>query len=286
VKEEAVEDLAGRVAAITGAGGGIGAALARACAEAGMDVALADVEAARVEAVAEEIRGLGRRALAMGVDVRRSEAVDAFAARTFAELGGCDLVCNNAGVLVLGLTHQRSLEDWDWVLSVNLWGVIHGVRAFVPRLIEQGRGGHVVNTASIAGLVPAPANGTYTASKYAVVGLSECLRIDLASVGIGVSVLCPGPVKTGILKSERNRPAELGSSKLSREDALAVMQGGDTANQTFIEPERAARAVLEAVRRDEPYVITHPGSKGLVEERFRALLAAYDTARARDPELP
>jgi NAD(P)-dependent dehydrogenase (short-subunit alcohol dehydrogenase family) len=281
-----VEELAGRIAAITGAGGGIGAALARACAEAGMDVALADVEEARVAAVAEEIRRLGRRALALPVDVRHSEAVDAFAARTFAELGGCDLVCNNAGVLVLGLTHQRSLEDWSWVLSVNLWGVIHGVRAFVPRLIEQGRGGHVVNTASIAGLVPAPANGAYTASKYAVVGLSECLRLDLASFGIGVSVLCPGPVKTGILKSERNRPAELGSSKLSREDALAVMQGGDAANQTFIEPERAARAVLEAVRRDEPYVITHPGSKGLVEERFRALLAAYDAARARDPEAP
>jgi NAD(P)-dependent dehydrogenase (short-subunit alcohol dehydrogenase family) len=218
--------------------------------------------------------------------VRRQEPLEAFAKRTFDELGGCHLLCNNAGVLVLGLTHQRSLEDWQWVLSVNLWGAIHGVRAFVPRMIEQAQGGHVVNTASIAGLVPSSANGTYTASKYAVVGLSECLRLDLAPHGIGVSVLCPGPVKTGILKSERNRPAELGASKLSRDDIEAVMRSSDPANTTFIDPERAARAVLEAVRRDEPYVITHPGSKGLVEARFRALLAAYDTARARDPEAP
>ena len=281
-----MEQLSGRVAAITGAGGGIGSALALACADAGMDVALADVEAGKAEAVAEEVRKRGRRALAASVDVRRPEAVEAFAERTFAELGGCQLLCNNAGVLVIGLTHQRSLEDWQWVLSVNLWGAIHGVRAFVPRMIEQGGEGHVVNTASIAGLVPGHANGTYTASKYAVVGLSECLRLDLAPHGIGVSVLCPGPVKTGILKSERNRPEELGSSKLTRDDVMAVMKSGDAANQTFIEPERAARAVLEAVRRNEPYVITHPGSKGLVEERFAGILAAYDIARARDPEAP
>ena len=281
-----MEELTGRVAAITGSGSGIGAALALACADAGMDVALADIEAGKALAVAEEARKRGRRAFAAGVDVRRQEDLLAFAERTFEELGGCHLLCNNAGVLVLGLTHQRSLEDWQWVLSVNLWGAIHGVRAFVPRMIEQAQGGHLVNTASIAGLVPAAANGTYTASKYAVVGLSECLRLDLAPHGIGVSVLCPGPVKTGILKSERNRPAELGASKLSREDVLAVMRSGDAANQTFIEPERAAAAVLEAVRRDEPYVITHPGSRGLVEERFRGILAAYDAARARNPEAP
>jgi NAD(P)-dependent dehydrogenase (short-subunit alcohol dehydrogenase family) len=281
-----LEQLSGRVAAITGAGGGIGAALALACADAGMDVALADVEAAKVEGVAEEVRRRGRRALAAGVDVRRPEALEEFAKRSFGELGGCHLLCNNAGVLVIGLTHQRSLADWEWVLSVNLWGAIHGVHAFVPKMIEQGAGGHVVNTASIAGLVPGHANGVYTTSKYAVVALSECLRLDLEPHGIGVSVLCPGPVKTGILKSERNRPAELGTSQLTRDDVLAVMKSGDAANQTFIEPERAAGAVLEAVRRNEPYVITHPGSKGLVEERFRGLLAGYDAARERDPEAP
>ena len=281
-----MEELAGRVAAITGSGSGIGAALALACADAGMDVALADVEAAKVESVAAQVRERGRRAIAAGVDVRSFDAVEAFAARTFAELGACHLLCNNAGVLALGLVHQRSLADWEWVLGVNLWGAIHGVHAFVPRMIEQGGPGHVVNTASIAGLVPAPANGVYTTSKYAVVGFTECLRLDLETHGIGVSVLCPGPVKTGILKSERNRPTELGTSKLSREDLAAVMRGGDAANSTFIEPESAARAVLDAVRRNEPYVITHPGSKPLVESRFAALTAAYDNARSRYPDLP
>jgi NAD(P)-dependent dehydrogenase (short-subunit alcohol dehydrogenase family) len=281
-----MEVLAGRVAAITGSGSGIGAALAVACADAGMDVALADVEREKVEGVAALVRERGRRAIAAGVDVRSAEAVDAFAARTFGELGGCHLLCNNAGVLALGLVHQRSLADWEWVLSVNLWGAIHGVHAFVPRMIEQGGEGHVVNTASIAGLVPAPANGVYTTSKYAVVGFTECLRLDLEPHGIGASVLCPGPVKTGILKSERNRPTELGTSKLSREDLTAVMKGGDAANSIFIEPAEAAAAVLEAVRRNEPYVITHPGSKGLVESRFRGLLEAYDTARTRNPNAP
>jgi NAD(P)-dependent dehydrogenase (short-subunit alcohol dehydrogenase family) len=171
-------------------------------------------------------------------------------------------------------------------VGVNLLGVANGVRAFLPHIRAHGEGGHVVNTASIAGLVPAPANGAYSASKYAVVGLSECLRLDLAPLGIGVSVLCPGPVRTGILKSERNRPAELGSSRLSREDVAAVVSASDAANTTFIEPERAARAVLEAVRRNELYVITHPGSRGLVEARFRGILEAYDAARARDPGAP
>jgi len=281
-----LEELAGRVAAITGGGSGIGAALARACADAGMDVAVADIEAAKAEAVAGELRARGRRALAAAVDVRRPESVQAFADRTFDELGGCHLLCNNAGVLVLGLTHERSLEDWQWVLGVNLWGVIHGVRAFVPRMVAQGQGGHVVNTASIQGLVPSAANGCYTTAKFAVVGLSESLRLDLEAHGIGVSVLCPGPVKTGILKSERNRPAELGESKLSRADVMAVMSSTDTANTTFIEPERAARAVLDAVRRNELYVITHPGSRGLVEARVSGLLDAYDRTRERNPDLP
>ena len=281
-----MEELAGRVAAITGGGSGIGAALARACADAGMDVAVADIEAAKAEATAVDVRARGRRALAAAVDVRRAAELDAFAERTFAELGGCDLLCNNAGVLVLGLTHERSLEDWEWVLGVNLWGVIHGVRAFAPRMVAQGRGGHVVNTSSIQGLVPGAANGCYTTAKFAVVGLSESLRFDLAAHDIGVSVLCPGPVKTGILKSERNRPAELGESKLSREDVLAVMSSTDATNTTFIEPDRAAEAVLDAVRLNETYVITHPGSRGLVEARMHGILDAYDRTRERSPDLP
>jgi len=189
-------------------------------------------------------------------------------------------------VFAAGLSWEAPLADYAWVFDVNVWGVIHGVRAFVPRLLAQGRGGHVVNTSSIQGLVPGAANGCYTTAKFAVVGLSESLRLDLAPHGIGVSVLCPGPVKTGILKSERNRPAELGASKLSRADVLAVMAATDAANTTFIEPDRAAQAVLDGVRRNELYVITHPGSRAMVEARVRGILDAYDRTRERSPDLP
>ncbi|MCG8588461.1 MAG: SDR family NAD(P)-dependent oxidoreductase [Proteobacteria bacterium] len=277
-----MDTLRDRVAVITGAGSGIGEALAHACAEAGMHCALADVEPGKAEAVAAAVAKRGVRAFAARVDVTRFEEVEAFAARTRDELGGCHLLCNNAGVLVLGPTVERTLEDWEWVLGVNVKGVVHGVRAFVPAMIEAGEGGHVVNTASINGLIPFAAHGVYTTSKFAVVGLSECLRLDLAGAGIGVSVLCPGGVATQIARSQRNRPAELGEYQLRRRDIEAIMESGDEANATLIEPSRVAELTLEAVRRNELYVITHPGSKGMVEARCREILSAYDRAAKRD----
>lgn len=281
-----MEELEGKVAAITGGGSGIGEALAHACARAGMDVSLADIELEKAEQVAAAVRESGRRAIATQADVAKFDSVKTFADRTFDELGACHLLANNAGVLVMGATHERTLEDWEWILGVNVKGVIHGVRAFVPRIIEQGQGGHIVNTASISGLLALPANGAYATSKFAVLGLTESLRIDLAGEGIGVSALCPAAVKTGILKSQRNRPKEFGESKISRKDALAVMEAGDAANATFVDPEQVAVAVLAAVRNDEPYVITHPGIKPHVEARLRAILEAHDTARERFPDLP
>jgi NAD(P)-dependent dehydrogenase (short-subunit alcohol dehydrogenase family) len=281
-----LSELEGRVAAITGGGSGIGAALAVACADAGMDVAIADVEIEKASAVAKEVEGRGRRSLAAGVDVRDAEAVDSFAARTFAELGGCHLLCNNAGVLVMGATHERSLEDWEWIVGVNLFGVIHGVAAFTGRMIEAGDPGHLVNTASINGLIAVPANGAYSTTKYAVLGLSESLRLDLAPHGIGVTALCPSAVKTGILRSDRNRPTELGTSKVKREDVMRVMEGGDAANSTFVDPDQVAAATLEAVRHNEPYVITHPGTKRLYEARVREIFGAFDLARTRYPDAP
>ena len=279
-------ELAGRVAAITGGGSGIGRALAIACAEAGMDVALADVEAEKADETLAEVEARGRRGLAARVDVGEFAEVDAFAARTFAELGACHLLCNNAGVIVMGATHERTLEDWAWIVRVNLFGVIHGVRAFVPRMIEAGGPGHVLNTASINGLIALPANGAYTATKYAVLGLSESLRLDLAPHGIGVTALCPSAVKTGILRSERNRPAALGTSKVTREDVLRIMEAGAGANSTALGADRVAAAALAAVRSDEAYAITHPGTKPLFEARAEGILAAFDRARERDPEAP
>lgn len=281
-----MQELKGRAAAITGGGSGIGRALALGCAEAGMDVAVADVEADKAEAVAEEVRALGRRVLAAGVDVRDAAQVDALAARVWDELGGCHLVCNNAGVIVMGASWERSVEDWDWVLDVNVRGVANGIRAFVSRMLEQGEPGHVVNTASCNGLYALPRNGLYTASKYAVVGLSESLRMELEGTGIGVSVLCPGNVRTGILHSDRNRPAELGQSKVTKEDVIVLAQAGDEANREMVAPERVAELVLDAVRRDELYVITHPGSRPTVQARCDAMLQAYDVARERGSDLP
>jgi len=281
-----VEQLSGRNAVITGGGSGIGEALALACADAGMNVAVADIEMARAEAVADAVRGRGQRALAARVDVTEADSVEALAERVEAELGGCHLLCNNAGVLVVGASWERSEKDWDWVLSVNVKGVANGVRAFVPRMLERGEGGHIVNTASSTALFGLPRNGLYAASKFAVLGLTESLRMELADRGIGVSAVCPGNVRTDILKSDRNRPSHLGQSKVTRDDVMVLMAAGDEANRGLVEPARVAQLVLEAVRRNELYIITHPGSKPTVEQRCREILAAYDTARERGPDLP
>jgi NAD(P)-dependent dehydrogenase (short-subunit alcohol dehydrogenase family) len=281
-----MRELRDRVAVITGGGSGIGEAIALACADAGMHVALGDIEEANAAKVAEQVRARGRRALAVKLDVTQPEDLERFAEAVYAELGACHLLCNNAGVLVMGMTHERSIHDWDWVLAVNVKGVAFGIRAFVPRMLAQGGEGHIVNTSSSNGLFALPRHGVYTAAKFAVLGLSEALRFDLAPHQIGVSVVCPGGVKTKILHSQRNRPSDLGSSKTHRDDVMAIMAASDAANNTLIDAERVAQLVLEAVRNNEPYVITHPGSKATVEKRFKGILEAYDIARKRGPDLP
>lgn len=274
-----VED---RVVVVTGGGSGIGEAMAMAFAEAGAHVAIADIEEEQAQRVADAVRKTGRNALGARADVTDVASLEAFAGRVDAELGSCGVLCNNAGVLVMGSMQDRSLHDWDWVLNVNLRGVVHSLSVFVPRMIASGRGGHIVNTGSSTSLFALPANALYTTSKYAVMGLSESLRFDLAEHDIGVSVLCPGGVKTRLLHSHRNRPEELGSYNLSRDDVIKNMQGGDTANAEMIDPARVAELVVRAVRSGDFYVITHPGSKGLVSRRFEELLAAYDAALERD----
>lgn len=275
-----------RIAVITGGGSGIGEAICLASADLGMDVVVVDVEAAKAQAVAEAVEARGRRALAATTDVRSADDVEALAARVFDEMGGCHLLCNNAGVLVVGASYERSDADWSWVLDVNVRGVANGIRAFVPRMIEQAAGGHIVNTSSSNGLFALPRNGLYTASKYAVLGLTEALRMELEEHDIGVSALCPGNVRTGILHSDRNRPQDLGASKMTREDVMVLASAGDDANRGMVDPGQVAQLVLEAVRRNEPYVITHPGSRETIRARHDEILAAYDRARERHPELP
>jgi len=281
-----MRELSGRVAAITGAGSGIGAALARSCAAAGMHLALADVESNSVEHVAAGIRAGGGEAFAMPVDVRDAKAVASFAERTWDAYRACHLLFNNAGVVLYRPAVELELADWRWVLSVNLDGVIHGLHAFLPRLRAQGGPAHIVNTASMAGLIPLRGAGlaAYAASKYAVVAISETLRLELEPDGIGVTVVCPGGVQTRINESERNRPSELRPASAVPPpdlDRLRQTSQGLERSDNALTPEQTAERILAAVRENELYAITHPEWLPLVRERHAALEAAFERAAAR-----
>jgi len=272
-------DLHGRVAVVTGGGSGIGRGMALAFADEGMHVVVADIEADAAQKVASEVGERGVRALALHADVSQRSSMEQVAERTYAEFGAAHLLCNNAGVYISGALQTRTYADWQWVLSVNLHGVIHGIQAFVPRLVAQGGDAHIVNTASIVGLMFAPSSGIYGATKQAVVGLSESLAIDLASHGIGVSVLCPGGVRTRIMESTRNRPDELAET---RPDPVTDKLAAE-AIDSGLDPLDVGRIVLDSVRRKEHYIIPQPAAKPFVEQRCDQILAAFDTAAGRNP---
>ncbi len=264
---------------MTGAASGIGLALAERFAAEGMKIVMADVEAAALDAAVAAVRAKAPAVLAVRVDVSRAEDVERLARETYAAFGAAHVVCNNAGVAVIGAVHEHSLADWQWVMGVNLWGVIHGVRAFVPRLLAQGEG-HVVNTASVAGLISPPGMGAYNVTKHAVVALSESLYHDLRLRGspVGVSVLCPAYVPTGIADSERNRPRELlnPAKSPSKEETMlkkAVASGKLSADDV-------ARAVVAAVKEERFYVLTHPRIKGAIRARMEDIL---DERAPRNP---
>jgi len=276
-----MQDLKGRVAVVTGGASGIGAALARAFAFHGMDVVVADIEVAGAEQVAADVRAAGRRALAVQTDVSKLASVEALAERSYRELGGCHVLCNNAGVIVVGSLESRTARDWEWVLGVNLWGVIHGLLAFLPRMLAQPGEKHILNTASTAGLIPTPGVGVYATAKYAVVGLSEHLRMDLAKHEIGVSVLCPGGVQTQILRSERNRPLELGAPQVFPDDLRRMATGEERHPDEMQPPEAIAAAVVEGIRDNDAYIFTHAHYRRRVEARCAELMRAFDRADAR-----
>ncbi|MEZ4860977.1 MAG: SDR family NAD(P)-dependent oxidoreductase [Caldilineaceae bacterium] len=272
---ETLESLTDKVAVITGAASGIGKAVATACLQAGMKVVLADVEQAALEVTTAQLRAAGGTVLPIVTNVADPDAVEALAQVTMNTFGAVHLLCNNAGVAVDGPLWEMSLRDWEWVLGVNLWGVIHGIRAFVPRMLAQGDAGHIVNTASIAGLVSTPGLGVYNVSKHGVVTLSETLYQELqqAHANIHVSVLCPAWVKTRIGASARNRPPALHDEPTVPN---AARQAGDQAMQPLIdngvEPEYIAEQVLAAVRERRFYILTHPPFTKLVEERMMGIL--------------
>ena len=259
-----MESLRDRVAVVTGGGSGIGRALVDVFSREGARVVIADVDEAAAVDAAGAVRAGGGTALAVRTDVSDLTQVQVLADRAFAEFGAVDVLCNNAGVALWGGLEQATHRDWQWVLGVNLWGVIHGLEAFLPRMIAGNRRGHIVNTASMAGLVATRGLGIYNTSKYAVVGLSETLVKDLAPYGIGVSVLCPMGVATRIRSSERNRPVALRNDTAPA--VAPVTLDGDT-----LPAEAVADMVLSAILENRLYVITHPEALEPIRRRFQRI---------------
>ena len=266
-----MRDLAGKVAVVTGAASGIGRALTERFARAGMKIVLADVEDGALTKAAGELTAAGATTLAVRTDVSREDEVEALARRAYEQFGAVHVLCNNAGVAAAGPIWEHSLEDWRWVLGVNLWGVVHGVRSFVPRMLEAKTPGHIVNTASVAGLTSAPGLGVYNVSKHSVVTLSETLAKDLAMAGapIKVSVLCPGFVNTRILDSSRNRPAAFGAERPRPAELEPVIRSLIAAGMP---PAEVAQHVLRAVEEERFYVLTHPDFTAQVKERCRDIV--------------
>jgi NAD(P)-dependent dehydrogenase (short-subunit alcohol dehydrogenase family) len=259
-----MNDFDGRTAVITGGGNGIGAALARAFAARGARLVLADIDEAAMAIVADPIRAAGTEVLCVQTDVGEIASVRALADAAERRFGAVHVVCNNAGVALFGEIAAATHADWVYTMRVNFWGVVHGVETFVPRLLAHGAGGHIVNTASMAGLVGMRWLGIYSASKFAVVGLSEALHRELADRGVGVSVLCPMIVQTNINEnSVRNRPASL---RNPGSEALAVPAADAMAGGT-IPVEEVARRVLRGIERNDLYILTHPEQRAILHRR-------------------
>ncbi len=280
-----MRELAGKTAFVTGGASGIGFALGRAFAEAGMKVMLADIETGALDAAVKSLHNVGPDVRGIECDVTDSASVERAAGASFDAFGNVHVICNNAGVAAGGGIEDIALDSWRWVLDVNLMGVVHGIRAFLPHMRAHGEGGHIVNTASMAGMQSGLGFSPYTASKFAVVGMSEGLAPQLAPFGIGVSVLCPGFVRTRIGESGRNRPDQYGAAQMPDPGTptAALVAMIDELIRNGLDPSDVAARVLAAIRANELYVFTHPDMRAEVEDRFTAITAAFDKATASRP---
>jgi NAD(P)-dependent dehydrogenase (short-subunit alcohol dehydrogenase family) len=266
-----MKELKGKVGVITGAGSGFGREFAILCAAEGMKLVLADIDDKSLPGTVAALPP-GAESLSVRCDVARAADLDALAEQTYARFGAAHRLFNNAGVSPVGPAWTATLEDWLWTLGVNLMGVVHGIRSFVPRMLKQNDECHVVNTASVAGLLSVPASSVYCVTKHGVVTLSECLHHDLQLFGarVGVSVLCPAFVNTGIKDSERNRPSELAATNplakpFEQQMRKAVESGRLSATDV-------AKITLDAVKAGRFYILTHPRIKGSIETRMRDIL--------------
>ena len=276
-----MKELKGKVAAVTGAASGLGRSMALAFAAEGMDLALADVDEVNLSSVLDEVMAKGVRAITIKVDVANAQQLEVFRDQTLTRLGGVHVVCNNAGVSPLGAVWENTPADWQWILGVNLWGVIHGVRAFMPHLLEQDEG-HIVNTASVAGLISPPGSGAYNVTKHGVVALSESLHHDLRERNsrVGVSVLCPAYVPTGIVDSERSRPKDLPVSNKSEQTLAREAMLRKAVTSGKISADQVAQAVVAAIKEERFYILTHPRIKGAIQARMEDIL---NDRAPRDP---
>jgi len=277
-----MQEFAGKTAVVTGAASGVGRGLAERFAAEKMRVVLADVEDAPLREAEEALLERGAEVIAVRTDVRKLEAVEELHRQATDAFGKVHVLCNNAGVGTGGLAWEQTAGDWEWVLGVNLWGVIHGVRTFLPGMIAHGEDAHIVNTSSILGLVPGPFQAVYGVAKYGVVALSEALYYELKIVGskVGVSVLCPGPVNTNIVDAGRNRPDEFGPARVADPDD----PGAAFVRQMIAEgmaPAEVAAIVVDAIRARQLYVLTHPDEYGRpIRDRAEAIAAQ------RNPVIP
>jgi NAD(P)-dependent dehydrogenase (short-subunit alcohol dehydrogenase family) len=275
-----ITNFHGKTAVLTGAGSGFGLECARIGARLGMQLVLVDVQPDALEAAATEMQAAGAQVLARRVDVSDAGQMEALAQAVKERFGAPHFVFNNAGVAAGGLLWENSLRDWEWVLGVNLWGVIHGVRLFTPMMLEAARQdpsyqAHIVNTASMAGLLTPPNMGVYNVSKHAVVSLTETLYQDLRLVSdqIGASVLCPYFVPTGISQSHRNRPSDMADEKPTRSQLIGQAMSDKAVSSGKVTAAEVAQKVFDAVAADQFYVFSHPRALGNVRSRMEAIVS-------------
>jgi NAD(P)-dependent dehydrogenase (short-subunit alcohol dehydrogenase family) len=278
-----MRQFSGKTAFVTGGASGIGLALGRAFAERGMNVMLADVETDVLGPAVEGLRNCGLKVAGVGCDVADPGSVEAAAVATYAAFGNVHVVCNNAGVAAGGGIDDISLDNWRWVIDVNLMGVLHGIRSFLPHIRAHGEGGHIVNTASMAGMNGGLGFSPYAASKFAVVAMSEGLALQLKPHGVGVSVLCPSYVRTRIGESGRNRSPRYGEALRLDPASPAGRMVAEIGKrlEAGLDPSDVAARVVSAIQDDELYVFTHPNMREEVDGRFAAIQAAMDRVAGR-----